>query len=342
MVVLLGGCAQFGAQRTVTPEQIDAWLGDQNYGSALTALANIPADSPRRELLLKRRAQVLEQAHEYEQAELDLVRNKEDDQDFASAFTELRIALANYPQSKLLAKEQQRLLPQQQHELHEIHDQLLITRVQYLFEALSFQGRLAQLDPDYSIQQLTDLRAELERSSGDLLECGQHSMREGKLTRAELCLTLAKRIQDTQLTRTALVTLEQQRVQRVQATRSRVQKTKRQQADQLLERANEALARDDLQAARRALNNLLTINAGDTDALALRDAVNSAVAARSEELLRQGNQFYRSGNIEQAKRTWEQGLLIDPENTQLLTNVQRAERVLQNLQELQSKELQRK
>lgn len=342
LVVLLTGCAQFAGPRPVTSDQIDTWLAQQNYGSALTALANIPATAPQRDELLGRRAQVLAQAQDYEKAELELVRNKEEEQDFAGAFTELRIALANYPQSELLAAEQQRLLPQQQKELREINDQLLITRVQYLIEALPLQGRLAQLDPDFPMAQFTDMRAELDRSSGELLECGQHSMREGKLARAELCLTLAKRIQDTQLTRTALTSLEKQQTQRKQATRSRVQrsqeKTKREQVEQLLTRANEALARDDLPGARHALDELLALDAENTDALTLRDAVNSSVAARSEELLRQGNQLYRSGNIEQAKRTWEQGLRIDPENTQLLANVQRAERVLQNLQEMQRKE----
>ncbi len=344
--MLLAGCAQFAGPRPITPGQIDAWLAEQNYGSALSALTNIPDAAPQRDLLLSRREQVLAQAHDYEKAALELVRNKEEEQDLAAAFTELRIALANYPQSELLANEQKRLLPQQQHALREINDQLLITRVQYLFEEVSLQGRLAQQDPDFSVARLTELRTELDRSSGELLECGQHSMREGKLARAELCLTLAKRIQDTQLARTALTTLEQQQTQRKKATRSRIQrsqdKSKRQQVEQLLTRANEAVARDDLPSARRTLDELLALDAANADALTLHDAVNSSVAARSEELLRQGNQLYRSGNIEQAKRTWEQGLQIDPENTQLRANVQRAERVLQNLQELQRKESKRK
>jgi hypothetical protein len=346
LAVLLAGCAQFAGPRPVTPGQIDAWLAEQNYGSALTALAIIPDNAPQRELLLSRREQALAQARDYEQAELDLVRNKEQEQDFAAALTELRAALVNYPQSESLAEEQQRLLPLQQRALRDINDQLLIARVQHLFEALSLQDRRALLDPDFSMAQLTDLRAELDHSSGELLECGQHSMREGKLTRAELCLTLAKRIQDTQLARTALSTLAQQQSQRKKATRSRIQrsqdKTRRQQVEQLLTRANEALARDDLTGARRSLDDLLAVDAGNADALALRDAVNSAVVVRSEELLRQGNQLYRSGNIEQAKSTWERGLQLDPENTQLHANVQRAERVLQNLQEIQRKETNRK
>lgn len=344
--MLLAGCAQFAGPRPVAPGQIDAWLAEQNYGSALAALANIPDAAAQRDLLLSRREQVLTQARDYEQAVLDVVRNKVKKQDFAAAFTELRIALANYPQSELLASEQQQLLPPQQLALREINDQLLITRVQYLFEALSLQGGLAQLDPDFPMARLTELRAELDRSSGELLECGQHSMRDGKLARAELCLTLAKRIQDTQLTRMALTTLEQRQSQHKKAMRSRIlrsqDKSKRQQVEQLLTRANETLARDDLPGARRTLDELLALDAANADALTLRDAVNSAVTARSEELLRQGNQLYRSGNIEQAKRTWEQGLQIDPENAQLLANVQRAERVLQNLQELQSKESKRK
>lgn len=342
LLVLLAGCVPLSGVREITPAQIDAWLAEQNYGSAIAALANIPDTAPQRDVLIKQREQVLAQAREYEQAELELVRNREEDQEIAAAFTELRIALRNYPQSELLAKEQQRLLPEQQHELRDINDQLLITRVQYLFEALSLQAKVAQLDPDAPVARFQELRAELDRASGQLLECGQHSMREGKLARAELCLTLAKRIQDTQLTRTALTNLEQQQSQRKKATLNRIQrsqdKTKRQQIELQMNRANEALARDDLPGARRALDELLAIDPTNEDALALRDTVVAATTARSEELLRQGNQLYRSGNIEQAKRTWEEGLKIDPDHVQLRANVQRAERVLQNLQELQRKE----
>ncbi len=106
LAVLLAGCAQFAGPRPVSPEQIDAWLAEQNYGSALTALAAIPDAAPQRDLLLSRREQVLTQAHEYEKAALELVRNKEEEQDFSAAVTELRIALTNYPQSELLADEQ--------------------------------------------------------------------------------------------------------------------------------------------------------------------------------------------------------------------------------------------
>lgn len=342
LVALLAGCAQLAGPRPVTPAQIDVWLDEQKYGSALAALAIIPDTAPEREQLLSRRESALAQARDYEQAVLEQVRDKEQEQDLATALRELRTALANYPQSELLAEERERLLPLQQRALRNINDQLLIARVQNLFEELSLQYQRAQLDPDFSMTQLTDLRAELDRASGELLECGQHSMREGKLVRAELCLTLAKRIQDTQLARTALSKLAQQQSQRKKATRSRIQrsqdKTRRQQVELLQTQANEALAHDDLTGARRALDDLLAVDAENADALALRDAVNSAVAARSEEWLRQGNQLYRSGNIEQAKSTWERGLQLDPENAQLLANVQRAERVLRNLREMQRAE----
>ncbi len=345
LLALLAGCAHVAGPHPDTPEQIDVWLAEQNYGRALNASANIPGNAPQRELLLSIRARVLAQAHEYEQATLELVRNQEKGGDIAAALAELRSALRNYPQSEQLANEQRRLLPLQRRALREISDQLLITRVQYLFEALSLQGRQTLLDPDFPATRLADLRTELDRSSGELLECGQHSMREGKLARAELCLTLAKRIQDTQLARTALSTLEKQQSQRKKATRSRMRriqdKSKREQVEQLLTRANEALVRDDLPGARLALDELLTHDPTNTDALTLGNAVNAAVTARSEEMLRQGNQFYRRGNIEQAKHTWEQGLAIDPANPQLLANVQRAERVLRNLQELQRKESKR-
>ncbi len=338
VILLLAACATFPESTPLTEQQIDAWLAEQNYGRALTALESIPADNPQYSQLRAKRGQVRDLARDYETAVLALVSDLAQDQELGAALLELRLALNNYPQSKPLVQQQQQLQTQSQIAQREIKEQLLVARTQRLFESLSLQRRLARLDPDYPVSRITDLRSQLDHSTGELLECGQHAMRDGKLERAELCLTLAKRIQDTQLTRTALASLEQQQTQRKMATRSRILRSKGQQIEQLLVRSNEALARDDLLDARQALKEMLIIAPDNSDALKLRVAVDAALAARLDELLRQGNQLYRSGNIEQAKRTWEEGLQIDPDHAQLRTNVQRAESVLQNLQELSRRE----
>jgi len=342
LILLLAACASIPKNSPLTEQQIDAWVAEQNYGHALAALENIPVDNPQFSQLLAKRSQVQDLARDYAAAVLALVGDLVEDQELGAALSELRLALENYPQSKPLAEEQKQLQTQSQLAQRELNDQLLVIKVQRLFEELSLQRRLARLDPDYPVSRITDLRSQLDYTTGELLECGQHAMHDGKLERAELCLTLAKRIQDTQLTRTALASLEQQQTQRKKASRSRIlhsqDKNRRQQTEQLLAQSNEALARDDLLEARQALTALLAIAPDNADALTLNTAVNAALAARLDELLRQGNQLYRSGNIEQAKRTWEEGLQIDPNHAQLRTNVQRAERVLQNLEELSRKE----
>lgn len=346
LILLLAACATYPKNIPLTEQQIDAWLAEQNYGRALAELERIPVDNPQYPQLLVKRDQVRDRARDYEAAVLALARDLVEEQELGAALLELRLALTNYPQSKQLAQEQELLLSRSQLAQREINDQLLVAKVQRLFEELSLQRRLARLDPDYPVSRITDLRTQLDYSTGELLECGQHAMRDGKLELAGLCLTLAKRIQDTQLTRTALASLEQQQTRQKKATRSRVLRSqdinRRQQVEQLLVRSNEALARDDLRDARQSLKELLTIAPDNAEALTLRAAVDAALDARLEELLRQGNQLYRSGNIEQAKRAWEEGLLIDPEHAQLRTNVQRAERVLQNLEELSRKEAARK
>jgi len=111
--------------------------------------------------------------------------------------------------------------------------------------------------PIIRISRLTDLRAQLDRSTGELLECGQHAMHAGNLERAELCLTLAKRIQDTQLARIALQALEEKQTQQEKAARKQILRSKdisrRRQIRQLMAQSNEALAREDLlESARRA------------------------------------------------------------------------------------------
>lgn len=336
MLATMAGCAQFSIRQPVTPDQINAWLVEQQYGKALTALDHLPADYPRRAQLLALRPQVQERARSYENSTLALVRDQADDEEFGAALSQLRVARHNYPQSAALAAEEQQLLPLQQNALHELNDRLLIVRTQHLFDELSLQQRVAHIDPDFPATRVQDIHARLNRAAGALLECGQRAMRAGKLQRAEQCLTLAQRIQDTQIGRTALASLEQQQSERKKITRTRQQrsqdKLRRQQLEQLLTSANQALARDDLPAARQALSDALAIDSDNSDAIALRATIDSAINARVEVALRKGNQLYRSGNIEQAQRVWNEGLQLDPDHPQLRANVERAARVLQNLQ----------
>lgn len=341
MGAILAGCAQFPVQQPVTFEQVNAWLVEQQYGKALTALENLPADTPQRAQLLAMRTQIQERARNYENTTLALVRDQEQDQEFGAALSQLRVARHNYPQSVALAEEEQQLLPLQQHALHELNDRLLIVRTQHLFDELSLQERVAHIDPDFPATRLQDIHTQLKRAAGELLECGQRSMQAGKLQRAEQCLTFAQRIQDTQIARTALASLEQQQSERKKITRTRQQrsqdKLRRQQLDQMLTMANQALARDDLPAARQALNDALEIDSDNSDAIALRATIDSAIAARVDIALSKGNQLYRSGNIAQAQRVWKEGLLLDPDQPQLRANVERAARVLQNLQAIQQR-----
>lgn len=338
VLAMLAACAPLAIQRPVTPEQINAWLVDQQYGRALAALDHLPADYPQRARLLALRPQVQERAHSYENATLALVRDQADDEAFGAALSQLRVARHNYPQSAALATEEQRLLPLQQHALHELNDRLLIVRTQHLFDELSLQKRLARIDPDFPAARLRDIHARLNRAAGELLECGQRAMQAGKLQRAEQCLTFAQRIQDTQIARTALASLEQRQSERKKITRTRQQrsqdKLRRQQLEQFLTSANQALARDDLPTARQALSDALAIDSDNSDAIALRATIDSAINARVEVALRKGNQLYRSGNIEQAQRVWNEGLQLDPDHPQLRANVERAARVLQNLQSI--------
>jgi tetratricopeptide (TPR) repeat protein len=112
--------------------------------------------------------------------------------------------------------------------------------------------------------------------------------------------------------------------------------------------AEEILAEGHYRAGRRAAaagdpfgalaeyTRALRVNSQHADARAELERQRAELRPRVDDLYQQGKRYFQDEDLHNALRVWRQVLLIDPANERTRENVERAERILSRLEEIQT------
>ena len=109
---------------------------------------------------------------------------------------------------------------------------------------------------------------------------------------------------------------------------------RRKRSAQLQKHIKEALREKEFPRARQLMDELSELDGGNAQVTILGERVNYQIATIVKQRLDYGNSLYRQERIEDAKKIWEEALPLDPDNIELLSNIRRAERVLENVEAL--------
>jgi len=273
-------------------------------------------------------------------------RRKQAKGQLADALALLDLAARRVPNSAKLQEARTALQTQQTARAREIDERILIADTEGLLRQVPLLAERIQIKSDGADgadvrRRMKQTNALLKSSRSKLMECGTRALDGGRLDRAEKCLTLARRIEDTPDVAQAIARLNDQKAARTKQARAKKQRTeeaqRRKESEQLVEQLHEALAAAELTRAQQILSQLDSLGVKSDELVGLRQALNSAIAAKVEELLEQGNALYRDEKVQEAKTTWEAALTLDPLNERIQASIERANTVLKALQELQQK-----
>jgi tetratricopeptide (TPR) repeat protein len=352
-MMLVAGCAELSARFGVgdLDEDLDRLVAAEDYGRALTLIDAVPARDPKFNYYHYRRDQILELAKNYETEQFAEAAQLQVDGDWEGALTLYKQGLDKYPQSTLLQDGLLYLREAQAKQSAKIELELLISRGEFLIEALPKQRELTDVDPeDRTARRLRDqLEAEALDVGAALGDHGARALETGNIALAKRTLPLATRLNpDPQIAARyqglkALETAErtQQRTERKKAQvdqqRQAVQARKQRSRDLYVvyERAEQ---NQDLVQARDALRKIIHIDGPSSRAAALLPGLEERISLRVNDLIAQGGSSYSRGQFEEAVVFWEHALKLDPDNEEAEANLKRAERVLAKLKELREKQ----
>lgn len=225
----------------------------------------------------------------------------------------------------------------------ELKDQLLISHTSALKNQIPILEQLLRSDPTLGkyAAQLERTRRQLQKLQQPLSECGWRHFRKNNAL-AKDCLTLALSLEPEERDERLMSYLLDEQKETLEKTQT-VERAKREMLwkhrnQQRLEEAQQLSASGQLVDAKRVLKTILKEAPRNKAARRLLHDVETRLKVYIENLLASGDRLYREGEIEGAKATWRAALSLDPQEQRAREKIDRAQRVLDSLENLRKSE----
>lgn len=340
LLASLAGCAQFVVvPRAVDEARLSRWLDEQRYGKVLEVLERRAQRSNELDAE-KRLEEVRAQAAQYDQEQAKTARELLDQGKLNKAEEIINLALSHYPDGEQLQHAAQTLRQLRQEKIDALEARLLLAQADWLSASVPIYEQLAQVEPSNldAIWQAKRMEQQREEVAQRLASIGLTAHARGDTETAKKYLSASERLKPTEPVKDVLQHLGKQEQHKKEVQKAHKQeeasRKRREEAEQLAQQARQELQYSQLLRAREHVEQLQDVDPGYAQLPQLRYRLNRAINARVTSLLKTGDDHYAEGRIAEAKRLWESGLELAPENSELTTRVERAERVLARLREL--------
>ena len=324
--------------------KIDAWIADDEYGRALTSLEHIPANTPEFAAYVSKRKEVESLADKYEQQILKELAQITDMEDSASRISLLDKALQKYPGSDVLRQQHRVHLKQHLRRIRKLDAEALLVRAQQLYNKLPLHEQDARKSPiNFSAHyKLKNMRDEIADMHNRLMAMAGLLVDDKELALANRCVTQARQFPADQASLDKLKVLQQKinaELQNISEQNVKRLSLKKQSDSKKLQRnIKQAIDTGELVTAGKLLTRLGKLEPDSPVYLRLKLQHHEKVSVIVKESITRGNSLYRQENISQAKRVWEDALMLDPGNKTLQTSILRAKHVLNKLKKLRQQQ----
>lgn len=344
LLLQLTACASLHALRPDITEQVDEWVVEHEYARAI---ATIEAVSPKREHYQQLQARLPEIRRRAERYESELVQEAlrlATEQHWQEALDVIDLGLERVPDGERLQATRDQVLSERDDYLATLNTRLLINHAEQLIRDIPVRNEIAEIVPrDHTARSARDdAQRDAATVAEKLLACGRRAREQSENYLALRCLRLSVELAPSDDARAALAEVEstaRRREGAVQAKRrQRLAKEKEAQRDALISAYKIAFAKGDLTSARRDLEAAAALAPADREILSLESELTLAIDEQVQEGIERGRRRYILGDIQGALETWTPLLELDPGNKKLQEHIDRAQRVLRNLKELEERE----
>ena len=348
LLLSLSGCAQLDTVRIGQdrPEDLQILMDRHEYARAGQLLDRHPHLDTE-----ARRTQLHESISRYEDGTLNSAQKMAGDDNLVGAIGILDEALLKIPGSTRLQYYREDLDNRRTTRLKEHERQKLMARARFLLDEQQLYHEQLNLDPPSLTERWQNSRnlEEIRQLHDGLLACGLEKLAQEALDPAAECLSLAGEIDKTDEVAAALAQLESERSskQTIVARQKKITRVKKQRtlkkkqvnkSQELLTATQTALEKDDLVVARETFEKIPKSTRKNENVLKMEAQLTSAISTRVDELLVKGDRQYRADKVTEAIGTWSRAQAIDPDNSEVIERLERANKVLARLEELKSRQ----
>lgn len=338
----LSGCALLNSFNSDLDKQVDIWMKQHEYAKILDTLHYLRRSNPKYGLLQKKKQQAIIESKRYEQEQIKKSLNLIVRGEWQKAEKTLDNARDKLPQSKTLEKTYSEFLKQRASYVKSLDTQLAINKAEWLIKDKPIQEQLSRTLPSNKRTRngLESFNNQSQTIYQQLVQSGEQAEANGDLTLAEQCYRLADKIIPDSGLKRKLANVEKQ----LESKRPALQPQQKsapsisQLGQSLLDKSKDALKNGQLKHAIEFFDKIPD-NDKHLDTVTqygiqmqhkVRDNINQGI-----EL---GRKLYSQGQIEQALAIWNKLRDLDPDNENLLSHIDRAERVMDKIKKLRKEQ----
>lgn len=317
-------------------EQIDIWVAEDSYVKALDALSYVNKSHSQYEELQRKKVDVEKAASIFEQKQLKTAQVHIEQQQWDEAEKALNYGMRKLPDSEPLQSAYQNFVKQRAFYLKSLYYQLYINKAEWLVKNADVQKELSRTMPDDQTTQraLAEHNKESAKVYQQLTICGIEAMNINDLELAEQCFLLADELQPSQALQTTILDIQKQLTRKEKRTtvifsergRTTLSDAKTKMQDGNLKAALDLYKQIPVQDQKHAL------------VTAFKQELDLRVNKNVAQGIELGRKLYSQGEIKQAVAVWNDIRELDPKNQNLISHINRAERVLHKLEQLQKED----
>jgi hypothetical protein len=336
LVLFTSGCALLYTFDDQLEQRIDTWIQQQEYGKALATLEYVRPTHAKYDRLLKKKQQILTLSKSLAD---DTVRRSQQHMkvyQWQEADNLYQQGLEKMPHNPQLESAYQEFNKQRDHYLTTLHYQLFIYKAQWLNKNTRIQHDLAHATPNDSsaTRALKQHDEEVQTVYQELLHCGMDSINQNELELAEQCLLLAEQLQPGGKSQTALSQVQEQ----LALLEKRKTNITPRQTEELLELSKQAMGKNNLKQSQKLFNQIPAKDHSLTPIKQFKKSLDERIANNVSQGIEMGRKLYSQGEVENALAVWNDLRELDPDNEQLDSHIERANRVLNKLKTLKKTE----
>jgi tetratricopeptide (TPR) repeat protein len=343
------GCVIVTSYAKLEP-QLEQWEQQREFGRSLDALSQIDPQDPDYNKAAEVRKQIEKRASEYEQQVRKETYQKQEKGDWAGALDQYDEALAKHPKSAVIKDGLAKLHQQQRQQLELLEQQRLIQHGEWLRDVLPVYREITTVDPR-SLEAKQRLQRVVDEAKGianELALIGNKALADNDLKTAEATLPLAFKLSNDPVIEESLNSLraeqkqqsaKQREARRKRERQVRAARQKKEEAISTLEKEYQrAFGKQDFNTARKRLREIEKVDRRYSKLAEMKRTLQQAIDNKVAKLFDAGVSAYSRGQFEQAARNWRNALELDPKHQQAQESLERAEKVLENIQRLKEKQ----
>ena len=336
----LTACAHYYANRDDLATMVDNWLEEREYGRALETLSRVKPSHPDYQRLEAMYSRTLREAEGFEQSVVTRAQSLYLQQEWLQAKEVYDEGLAKLPNSQTITNARNEFLQKREIELKGHRQSLLISTAEYLAESTPILQQINQLTNDdvEAGRALAQNQQQMQPTIQGLNECGWEAMEQKDYPLAEKCFGLMSALDSNidisrplEKIKQAQEDIERHKTQELQ---TQISKEKSRKTKETYNLYYKAIEQGNLAEAQKYVNQLNRLRPNDNKVLELRQELQNFIDRKVAQGIEQGRELYSQGKVQQALDIWKPLLSLAPDNGELKGDVERAERVIDNLREL--------